>query len=153
MIQVEEFLQPIAEDKPSGSDLRYDPVYDAIKEARRQDDDLNQGAWQTERKVADWGQVITLATTALKKKTKDLQIAAWLVEALLKRESYAGFNVGLQLCHGLIDKFWDTLYPEIEEGDLELRAAPLEWITIKFEQPVRGIPLNRAGHNLFLYNE
>jgi type VI secretion system protein ImpA len=153
MIQVEEFLQPIAEDKPSGTDLRYDPVYDAIKEARRQDDDLNQGAWQTERKVADWGQVVTLTTTALKKKTKDLQIAAWLVEALLKRESYAGFNAGLQLCHGLIDKFWDTLYPEIEDGDLELRAAPLEWITIKFEQPIRAVPLNRAGHNLFLYNE
>ena len=33
--------------------LRYAPVYDKIKEARREDDELPQGAWQHERKVAD----------------------------------------------------------------------------------------------------
>jgi len=44
MIQLDEFLQPVSEASPSGVDLRYDPVYDNIKEARRQDDDLNQGA-------------------------------------------------------------------------------------------------------------
>ena len=76
MIQLDEFLQPIAEASPSGVDLRYDPVYDNIKEARRQDDDLNQGAWQTERKLADYPKVINLAGTALKKKSKDLHLAA-----------------------------------------------------------------------------
>jgi type VI secretion system protein ImpA len=156
MIQVEDFLQPIAEDNPSGADLRYDPVYDAIKEARREDDDLNQGAWQAERKVADWPQVVTLTTTALKKKSKDLQIAAWLTEALLKREAFNGFASGLRLCHGIIEKFWDTLYPKLDPEDpesLEVRAAPLEWIAIKFEHPIRTVPLNREGHTYVLYNE
>jgi type VI secretion system protein ImpA len=153
MIQVEEFLLPIAEDNPSGADLRYDPVYDAIKEARREEDDLNQGAWQTERKVADYSQVVTLSTTVLKKKSKDLQIAAWMTEALLKREAFAGFASGLQLCHGLVDKFWDTLYPQIEDDDLELRVAPLEWVAIKLEQPIRLSSFNRDGHNYFQYNE
>lgn len=153
MIQVEDFLQPIAEDNPSGSDLRYDPVYDAIREARREDDDLNQGAWQTERKIADWPQVITLASTALKKKSKDLQIAVWLTEALLNREAFNGFAAGLQLLQGLLEKFWDTLYPPLEEDDLELRAAPLELIALKFERPVRLRGFNREGHNYFQYNE
>ena len=58
--------------------------------------------------------------------------------------------MGLKLCHGLLDKFWDTLYPSIEEDDLELRAAPL---AIKFDIPVRQSPLNREGHNWFLYTE
>src|SRR5487761_2649023 len=107
MIVVEELLQPITEDKPSGSDIRYDPVYDAIREARRADDELNQGQWQIERKVADYPLVISLATNALKKKSKDLQIAAWLTDALLNRESIAGLVAGLRLLHGLIDKFWD----------------------------------------------
>ena len=66
MIVVEDLLQPISEDKPSGVDLRYDPIYDTIKEARRADDELNQGAWQTERKVADYPQVIALTTKALR---------------------------------------------------------------------------------------
>ena len=147
---VDELLQPIAGANPSGQDLRYDPVYDAIKEARREDDDLNQGAWQTERKVADLPKVISLSTDTLKKRTKDLQIAAWLTDALLRREGFSGFAMGLKLCHGLLDKFWDTLYPPIEDDDLELRAAPL---SIKLDVQVRQVPLNREGHSWFLYTE
>jgi type VI secretion system protein ImpA len=147
---VDELLQPIEGDNPSGQDLRYDPVYDAIREARREDDDLNQGAWQTERKVADLPKTISLSTGALKKRTKDLQIAAWLTDALLRKEGFSGLAMGLKLCHGLLDKFWDTLYPPIEEDDLDLRAAPL---AIKLDIPVRQSPLNREGHNWFLYTE
>jgi type VI secretion system protein ImpA len=153
MISVEELLQPISEESPSGVDLRYDPVYDKIKEARREDDDLNQGAWQAERKVADFSQVISLSTTALTKKSKDLQIAAWLTEALLRKEGFSGFSAGLQLLKGLLEKFWDTLYPVLEEDDLELRAAPLQWVAIKFEDPVHNAPLNREGHNWHQYNQ
>ncbi len=153
MISVEEFLQPIAEGNPSGADLRYDPVYDTIREARRADDELNQGAWQTERKVADYAVVINLSSNALKKKTKDLQLAAWLTDALLRREGFPGLNSGLQLCHGLLDKFWDTLYPLVEDGDRELRSAPLTWIGLKLEDPVRNSPLNQEGHGWFLYSQ
>ena len=49
----EDILNPIPGEIRAAQDLRYDPVYDKIKEARREDDDLNQGAWQHERKVAD----------------------------------------------------------------------------------------------------
>ena len=153
MIAVEELLQPISEDSPSGGDLRYDPVYDKIKEARREDDDLNQGAWQTERKVADFSQVISLSTNLLKQKTKDLQLAAWLTEALLRKEGIAGFNEGLQLLQGMLEKFWDSVFPLIDEDDLGLRAGPIEWIARKFDVPIRNTALNRDGHNLPQYNE
>jgi type VI secretion system protein ImpA len=153
MIVVEEFLQPISEDKPSGIDLRYDPVYDAIKEARRADDELNQGAWQKERKTADFPLVISLSSTALKKKSKDLQVAAWLADALLRRDAFPGLISGLQLFHGLLDKFWDTVYPLVEDGDLELRAAPLDWIGLKLDDPVRNSPLNREGHGWHQYSQ
>ena len=139
---VDELLQPIAGANPSGQDLRYDPVYDAIKEARREDDDLNQGAWQTERKVADLPKIISLSTDALKKRTKDLQIAAWLTDALLRKEGFPGLAMGLKVCHGLLDKFWDTLYPPIEEDDLELRAAPL---TIKLDVSGSPVALEPGG--------
>ena len=147
---VDELLQPIAGANPSGQDLRYDPVYDAIREARREDEDLNQGAWQTERKVADLPKAIFLSTDALKKRSKDLQIAAWLADASLRKEGFAGLAMGFKLWHGLLDKFWDTLYPPIDEDDLELRAAPL---SIKLDIPVRQSPLNREGHSWFLYTE
>ena len=48
-----DLLQPIAGDSPGGVSLRYDPIYEKIKEARREDDDAPQGEWQRARKVAD----------------------------------------------------------------------------------------------------
>jgi type VI secretion system protein ImpA len=153
MIVVDELLKPIAEDSPAGADLRYDPVYDAIREARREDDSLNQGAWQTERKTADYLKVISLSTGALEKKSKDLQLAAWLVEASLRKEGFAGLASGLELCKGLVETYWDSLYPEAEEGDLEMRAAPLDWIGLKLDEPVRSTALNRDGHNWYQYNQ
>lgn len=85
-------LQPVAGANPAGASLRYDPVYDKIKEARRQDDDAPQGDWARARKVADWPQVIKLAGDALATKSKDLQLAAWLTEALLRQEGLAGLQ-------------------------------------------------------------
>ena len=37
----EDILNPIPGENPGGADLRYDPVYDKIKEARREDDNLD----------------------------------------------------------------------------------------------------------------
>jgi len=149
----DDILKPIPGDNPAGADLRYDPLYDKIKEARREDDDAPQGDWQRERKVADFGMVTKLGTEALSKRSKDLQIAAWLTEALVRREGFPGLRSGLGLLRGLITGFWEQVYPELEDGDVELRAAPLEWVGLKLDIPVRSVPLDRAGHDFFKYKE
>jgi type VI secretion system protein ImpA len=59
----------------------------------------------------------------------------------------------------LLENFWDTLYPEPEDGDLELRAAPLEWFGNYLEPEkgsspalaVRFVPLNTKGLHLFQF--
>lgn len=149
----DDLLNPIAGDNPAGADLRYDPVYEKIKEARREDDDAPQGEWQHARKVADWPLVIKLAGDALATRSKDLQLAAWLGEAMLRREGFGAFHATLDVTRGLLDKFWEHLYPEIEDGDLEMRAAPLDWIGLKLDIPVKLAPLNRAGHSYLQYAE
>lgn len=148
-----DLLDPIAGDNPCGADLRYEPVYDDIKEARREDVDAPQGDWQHERKVADWPLVVRLCSDLLAKKTKDLQLAVWLTEAMLRREGYAGLKGGLDYCAALMEKFWDNLYPEPEDGDLEIRAAPLEWLGIKLDAAVKSVALNPAGHDWYRYTD
>src|SRR5512143_109315 len=96
-IDLEKILAPIPGDNPAGEDLRYGPIYDDIKEARRADDDLPLGKWERERKKAEWDKVISLSVAALGDKTKDLQIAAWLMEALTITEGFAGVAVGLKV--------------------------------------------------------
>ncbi len=149
----EDLLQPIAGSNPAGANLRYDPIYDKIKEARREEEDVDQGDWKRTRKVADWPLVIKLSGEALATKSKDLQIAAWLTEALLKQESLGGLRVGLELLRRMLEKFWEQLYPELEGGDAELRAGPLTWVGRYLDAGVRTVPLTKAGHHMLKYKE
>jgi type VI secretion system protein ImpA len=149
----EDLLNPIAGDNPGGENLRYAPVYDKIKEARREEDDAPQGEWKRDRKVADYALVIKLAGEAIAVKSKDLQLAAWLTEAALKKEGFGGLRQGLDLLRGIVENFWDTCYPEIEDGDLELRVAPLEWVGTRLDEPLKRAPLTRAGHGFFKFKE
>ncbi|MBZ5619978.1 MAG: type VI secretion system protein TssA [Acidobacteriia bacterium] len=135
-----ELLNPISPENPSGRNLKYDPLYDKIKEARREDDDVAQGEWQLERKLADWTLTIKLITEALATKTKDVQLAVWLAQALLRREGFTGFRDGLNLIHQLLETFWDSIYPEIEDGDPETRVGPLEWLATEPTLPEKDRP-------------
>src|ERR1035438_1958236 len=149
----EDILNPIAGDNPGGQSLRYAPVYDKIKEARREDDELAQGAWQYERKVADWVQVSKLCQDAIATQSKDLQLAVWLAEAQLKREGVRGFGEAVELCRGLLEKFWDNLYPELEDDDAEQRAAPLDWLGSRLIVAIKSVPLCHDGYNFLQYKD
>ncbi|HEU4628438.1 MAG TPA: type VI secretion system protein TssA [Gemmatimonadaceae bacterium] len=150
----DDLLTPIPGDLPGGANLRYDPLYDKVKEARREDDDLPAGELPTgPRKTADYALVQRLASEALATKTKDLQLAAWLTEALLNREGFAGLTQGLGLLRDLLVQFWDSLYPELEDDDAELRAAPLDWVGSRLVIAVRQVPLTKAGYGHLKFEE
>jgi type VI secretion system protein ImpA len=152
----EDILAAIPGENPSGIDLRYDNkllVFDKIKEARRQDDELEQGAWQAERKTANWPLVIKLAQDTLATVSKDLQLAGYLTEALLQSERFPGLRVGLDLTYRLLTEFWDSVYPMIEESDRELRARPLAWMNITLDLPIRSTSIVSAGYSDIAYKE
>jgi type VI secretion system protein ImpA len=144
-LDVESLLAPIGGVNPSGESLRYAGTYDAIQEARRADDALAQGDWQRATKASDWRGVIGIATEALATRSKDLQIAAWLVEATVKVHGFTGLRDGLRLMRELVERFWDTLYPEVQEDDLEFRAAPVEWINERLPEAVKAVPIARSS--------
>jgi type VI secretion system protein ImpA len=145
-LKLETFLTPIPGSNPSGEDLRYTPVYDQIKEAKREDDQLDRGEWHTEIKRANWPQTLAICSDALIQKTKDLQIAAWFTEALLHQHGFSGLAFGLRLMSKLISDYWDSLYPEIEDGDLDFRIGPLTYINEKLPHGVYQVPLCDPNH-------
>lgn len=146
-IDIATLVQPISDLLPSGESLRRGSVYDRIKEARREDDpNLAQGIWKTEVKRADWNDVAKTALEALQSKSKDLRIAAWLSEAWLKIHGPTGCERGFRIIEGLLDRFWDTVYPQIDEdGDLDSRMAPLGWINEKLSVTLKGIAMTRPN--------
>ena len=145
----DDLLTPIPGDSAGGVSLRYDPIFDKVKEARREDEDIPTGELpDTPRKLADHPLVIRLAGEALATKSKDLQLAAWLTESLLRRDGINGLTEGLVLLREMLLQFWDSLHPEIEEeDDIELRAAPLEWVGGRLVLAIRGVPLTKAGYS------
>jgi type VI secretion system protein ImpA len=149
ILDFEALLKPIAAEKPAGKDIRYDGPHDAIRQARRADDGLAQGEWVREIKAADWPAVIEIATEALATKSKDLQVSSWLTEAMAKRYGFPGLRDGFHLIRELQQRFWDALYPEIEDGDLETRAAPLVWLNEELPLAIRQIPVTQgvSGEN------
>jgi type VI secretion system protein ImpA len=150
VIDIDAMLQPISEESPSGESLRYSGIYDEINEARRADDNLNQGAWQTELKVADYRRVVELAVPAITSQSKDLQIAAWLSESLIKIHGFPGLRDSIKLLTGLQEKFWDTLHPEIDEGDMEGRANAIAWFESQGAFSVKGIAFTGGAGYSFI---
>jgi type VI secretion system protein ImpA len=153
VIDIEALLAPIAGENPAGESLQYSGVYDQIREARRSEDSLAQGDWQREIKAADWDDVIRLATEALRERTKDLQISAWLAEAIVKTSGYPGLRDGLKLVRGMQERFWENLYPEIEEGDLEARANALALLDRQAAMAIQEVPVTRSPAYSFLQCE
>ena len=154
MILPDDLLNPIEGANPSGVNLRYDPLYDKLKEARREEDQPPPGMTEQDRKVADNPLVIKLTTEALASKSKDLQLAAWLTEALLKQRGFAGLKDGLSVCSGLLEKFWDTVYPEPEDGDPQPRSAPLGFVGTKLDIPLKLVPVvEKAAYGALDYQQ
>jgi type VI secretion system protein ImpA len=146
----EKLLAPIEGEQPTGIDLRYDALYDLLRELRREDDaSLPQGVWQSDQKRADWRAVESACLEALETRSKDLQIAAWLTEAWVHLYGFDGAKEGFRLIHALCTGFWDDLYPKIEGDDAEFRIAPLIWLNRKLPTDLKLLPLtNPEGEGI-----
>ena len=154
VIDLEKILSPISEENPSGENMRYSGLYDEINEARRADEDLELGAWKTELKVADFRKVIELAAPALEKETKDLQIAVWFSEALVKEYGFAGLRDALKMVSSLQADFWETLFPEIDEGDEEGRANAISWMDTQTAFAAKEAAITQGdGYNFFNFQD
>ena len=143
-MDIESLLNPISSESNCGEYLCYDHIYDELKELRREDDiRLSQGIWQTDPKRADWSHLNKLGCELLKTRTKDLQIAMWLMEAWIVEKQFEGFIDGLKLVKGLSEKFWDEIYPAIdwESRSYDYRLAPFFFLSDKIPERIVLIPL------------
>jgi len=148
VLDFDALLAPISDDSPAGENLRYSGIYDEIADARRSDDALIQGDWQTDLKTADYRKVVDIATDALTNKAKDLQLAAWLSESLVMQHGFPGLRDGLKLMSQLQERFWDTLHPEIDEGDMEGRANAVSWMDAQTAFAIKKVPMTQgAGYS------
>lgn len=151
----EAILAPLAGEQPTGVDLRQDfaptSVYFRLRDARAQARDAERQAdtgGGDEGVPALWRPVATMAISALKSTSKDLEVATWLTEALVRIAGLRGLMAGAAVIGGLVERHWDGLYPMPEEGDMEARVAAVAGLSGQgadgtLMQPLRKVALFR----------
>ncbi|HKX31954.1 MAG TPA: type VI secretion system protein TssA [Blastocatellia bacterium] len=154
---LEALLKPISTEAPAGQDLRsvlLDPKkgfywHDRIREAHR------ENPYETVPKLADWPAVMTLSTQALTSLSKDLQIAAWLSDALVKSDRHdrlAGLHQSLKLMRGLIEQYWEGVFPagdpESDDGHFAARANIMAVFDSRIAFAIKAIPLTESAGGL-----
>ena len=146
MSTLEQLLTPISEAAPCGESLAFTPELDAIAQARKADDpSLEQGAWITTLKEADWKFVAKRCAALIETRSKDLQLAVWLAEANAKTAGLRGLGDALQLIGALCERYWDGLYPLPDEDGYEQRIGNLGWIAARVPQLVTECPVTEGA--------
>jgi len=139
-------LAPIDGALPAGASLRNDAVYKEIRQARRQDDaSLPMGAWEHELKRADWDGLTRITAQTLAHRSKDLQLAAWLLEAQLHLCGFVGIAASAALLQGMCERYWDDMHPLPSDGNHDHRANVFRWINEKLLTVLRQIVLTQSG--------
>ena len=136
LFDLEDLLQPISDDQPPGEDLREDDspssIYFSLRSARssaRAAERSAQVDGDAGAATQEWRTISDLAPAALRERSKDLEIACWYTEALVRSHGIAGVRDGLRLIGGLVERFWDGLYPLEDEDGLETKVRPVSGLS------------------------
>jgi type VI secretion system protein ImpA len=126
-------LTPIPGEKRTGTDLRADPspnsayyvIKDARSTARAAERQLVLNEDEALANRPDWRPVLQHGTAALAEKSKDLEITAYMIEALVRQQGFPGLRDGFRLAREMVEQYWDEIYPLPDEDGLETRVAAL----------------------------
>ena len=139
---LEALLAPVSAAVPEGLPAAEDESYRRIRHEREEEDaSLPLGAWERELKRANWVAASELSAAAMATRSKDLQLAAWLFEALIAR---SGFQA-LAPCLGLIDALFLQYGAKLHPQNSEHRINLLVWIGQKLLPPLRRVAITATG--------
>jgi type VI secretion system protein ImpA len=155
VIDFDALLAPIPGDNPVGVYLRSDGTLSTAYHALK---DLAAANRKIERDAAiagedegaakpDWSKVIDQCSKLLREKTKDLEVASWLLEGLVREHGFAGLRDGFKLYRQLIELHWDAgIYPtpDDDEGP-ERRVASLAGLNGESGDGILIAPMKRLA--------
>lgn len=153
ILDIEALAAPVPGPNPAGEDLRADFTtgadFQRLRDLRtrvRAQERAADAADDETRPVAEWREIVALGTDLLTHRSKDLEIAAMLIEGMARLHGYAGLRDGFGLTRALVDRYWDGLFPEPDEDGIATRVRPITGLNGEggegtLIQPLRRIPL------------
>ncbi len=114
MADLSALLEDVSADKPCGDYLEYDPAYLELSKniLGTPEDPITGDAAQP----PNWRD-IEKKSIAILQQSKDLQIAIYLLRALIFQEGIPGFRDGLNFLSGLLENYWESVHPQLDPDD------------------------------------
>lgn len=138
--QAAAMLAPISDAKPGGDNASYDPDYDAIRtEVAKLDSPIGGDI--------DWASVARGGQAMLTGKSKDLLIASYMAYGLLETKKLEGLAVGLAVLEGLLDQYWETMFPPLKRK--RGRGNALGWLIGRLEIALPTLEVSAADRPAF----
>ena len=145
-IDVEKLLAEINSDSPCGEDLSYAPAFLELERVAQGTPEQQVGDTIVPAEEPNWRDVRDQAL-ALTERTRSLSVIKYLVVSLMRIEGLDGLRSGMAVLRGSLERYWDTLWPQLDPDDAN---DPLERLNIiSFLAPPVGIygdPLQFMRH-------
>ena len=162
--QLPDLLAPIPGDNPVGPDLKWSNEFSEIEREHAQGQDAipptKPPGFPGGEAEEHFGRLVDLAWEFLETQSKDLRVASFLTAGLLRMgmgpddhphpaRCFAGLSFGLGLLKGLLETYWDEMYPGIPSRSAALDALGSGGLSIA----VQMVPLTEWGHTFFHYRD
>jgi len=109
-------LTDISSDAPCGEDISFDADFLELERLIEGKAETQVGEHVQEAVEPDWKKVRQLSLELLKR-SLDLRLIIYLSAAMLRLEGISGFRSGLALLKGLVEQYWDHLFPQLDPED------------------------------------
>ena len=131
ILDLQHLLAPLSEDSAVGEDPRQDlsvnslylQMKDARAEARRLERTIDTDG-DGPSPDSSWQIVLESGIEILTSQGKDLEVSAWISEALVRLHGFEGLLSGFKLSQALIKDYWEVIYPLPDEDGMEPRILP-----------------------------
>ncbi len=128
--QLDKVLQPVSADAPCGTALTDNDGYYDLMRARHADPAVGPDE-------LGWVGVVDGSVDLLADVGKDLRLLPILILALERSEGARGIALGIEMLHGLVDRYWPQLHPL----DMADRSGNWNW----FSDTILPIARDRVG--------
>jgi type VI secretion system protein ImpA len=115
-IELDRLLEDISPDSPCGENLEYDSDFVLLEQSTRGKAEQQFGDTIVPAEEPDWAEVRRLALD-LCRRTRDLRVFDYLARASVRTHGYAGLNDALAMVRRSLERYWDSIHPQLDPDD------------------------------------
>ncbi len=113
---LEALLEEVAPDAPCGEDLSYDAGFLELEQFVKGTAETQVGDHIQQGEEPDWNKVRSQSLELLER-SRDIRLVLYLTASTLCLKGLPGFCDGIALLRGLVERYWDHFFPQLDPED------------------------------------